>query len=382
MSLTAENRLGISPRMRESHPGIFVGFLLMIAVGTGPSGAQASCNYGQDLDLRAVYPEIFRSLPVMDQGTVGVCYAHAAATLVDFYRLKLKSEQAGMQSVNPIDAAQVGTLEAQDGDVEGGQICDVVNGLSKRGFGYVSTSISATQFRDLGVQTQIQAVKRVFTDYIGEGNKNFASVRVDPQFFSPSKRKKLSPAQKAYLARFDGLISWIRSEISSRGIQTRATDAGIFGFIQDNHARNDYSNFPVKFEMFIAGDSNQRASFRIPSLSCKHERGGMDGSAYISDIDRALDYQKVPVGIDLCANVLTQKAYRGYAAYGKLKTDCKPHAVLVIGKRLGRAGCEYLIRNSWGYSYSGYAWPADSGDVWIGETAFFGNVYGTSVVRF
>lgn len=368
--------------MRESLPGLFIGLWLVGAAGAGPSGAHATCNYGQDLDLRAVHREIFDSLPIADQGKVGVCYAYAAATLVDFYRLKLKTDRAGILSVNPVDAAQVGTLESQDGDMEGGQICDVVNGLSKRGFGYVSTSVTASQALDLGLQTQVQAVKRIFTAYLGDGAKDFPAARVDPRFFPAAQRKRLTPAQKTYLGKFDGLIAWIRAELARRRIATKVTDAELFAFIQDNHVRNDYSNFPVKFEMFVAGDSRDRASFRIPSLACQHQRGLTDGNSYLSDLDRVLDYQKVPVGLDVCANVLTQKSYRGYASYGKLKSDCKPHAVLVIGKRFGRAGCEYLIRNSWGAGYPGYAWPVDAGDVWVTESALTGNLYGTSVVRY
>lgn len=364
--------------MRESLPAL-IALGLMATVGPGSGDAHASCNYGQDLDLRVTHSEIFRYLPISDQGKVGVCYAHAAATLIDFYRMKLKSDRAGVLSTHPIDAAQAGTLQAQDGDMEGGHICDVVDGMVKRGVGYVDTPLTTRQILDLGLQTQVQAVNRVYVDYLGEGSKNFKPV--DPKFFPATARKKLTPGQKRYLERMDGVVAWVRAEIVRRGITTPRTDAEIYAFLQDNHVRNDYASFPVKFEMWIAGDGRDRPSFRMPHLACKRTTGLYDGNSYLGDLDRALDYQHVPVGIDLCSNILTSKSYRGYADGGKLKADCRPHAVLVIGKRFGRQGCEYLIRNSWGSGYSGYAWPVDQGDVWVPEFALTSSLFGTSIIR-
>lgn len=365
--------------MRE-RKGFVFGLFLMIAVGYTPA-AKAVCNYGQDIDLRAVYPDIFQYLGISDQGKVGVCYAHAAATLIDFYRIKLKADRATVFSTNPVDAAQVAALESQDGDMEGGQICDVVNGMVKRGYGYVSTALNAKQLLDLGLQTQVQAVNRIFIDYLGDGMKNFKPV--DPKKFAPAQRKALTAGQKAYLAKFDGLIAWIKQELTRRGVDLKRipADAETFAFIQKNHADNDYANFPVKFEMFIASRMQDSASFKMPNLVCRTTKDLLEGYGYVSELDRTIDYQKAPVGISFCANVLTRKNYRGYASYGKLKKDCLHHAVVVIGKRFGRQGCEYLIRNSWGYGYPGYAWETSEGDIWVAESALAPNLTGTSIIR-
>jgi hypothetical protein len=119
----------------------------------------------------------------------------------------------------------------------------------------------------------------------------------------------------------------------------------------------------------------------MPNLACKSEKGLYDGNSYMPTLDRVLAYQQVPVGISFCSNILTQKRYEGYASGGVLKADCKAHAAVVIGKRFGNAGCEYLIRNSWGYGYTGYAWKTDEGDIWVPERVLAPNLFGTSVIR-
>ncbi|MBS1957986.1 MAG: hypothetical protein JST80_00800 [Bdellovibrionales bacterium] len=340
----------------------------------------AACNPNDNIDLRAVYPSVFDSLRVPDQGRIGLCYAYAASTLIDFYRIKMKSDRYDIFNTDPIDAAQAGTLESQDGDIEGGHVCDVVNGMVKRGVGYVSSQYNPAQMLDLGSKTQLQAVRNIFAEYLNEPKKFKV---VDPKFFPPAKRASLPASQKTYLKKFDALLVWLKGELLARKMDLKKipSDDEIFAFIQDNHVRNDYANFPIKFEMFIANDSTNRLSFKMPNLRCTAEKGLYDGYSYMNQLDITLTYQKLPIGIEMCAKALTQKGYKGYAEPMKAKSDCGLHALVVIGRRFGSRGCEYLIRNSWGNDYNGYAYPKDDGDVWIPEDALSGNLFGTAYIR-
>jgi hypothetical protein len=108
-------------------------------------------------------------------------------------------------------------------------------------------------------------------------------------------------------------------------------------------------------------------------------------------IRKALDLQlskskPQPTAITYCSSILTQwRIYEGAAKDGVtkerlLKSDCRGHSSLVIGRRMNPSAgkCEYLVRNSWGTSCYPYSrdWSCENGNIWVEADVLTRNTYG------
>ena len=369
---------GTSPLMNvtKSSGSILPCLTLLFFSSLLSTHAFANCGGGAVIDLRKTHSSIFQSLPIADQGKYGICYSHAGTTLIDFFRKKLNSDKANVWHTSPVESAQAATVFATNADPEGGYICDVVNALVKRGYGCGNAGLNGRQVRDLGLAVQTQAVNRIYIKFLTH-EKNFKPIR----YHSKKQRGELSQYERSYLTDFDGFMGWLKTEVGTRGIDASMlpAEADIFEMLQINHAQNLYATFPARFENFLSSGSCGSSAFTMPKLNC--EKLGRGRSDYISKIDQTLEYEKNPVGIDVCATAFTKKNYKGID-FGSTKSDCGQHAVLVIGRKYDQGKCKYLIRNSWGYSYSHYIWNTDEGDFWIDEDALGRNIFGESIVHY
>jgi hypothetical protein len=336
------------------------------------------CSPNSQIDLRVLHPDVFQNLPILNQGNYGVCYAYSAANLIDYHRLLLHSEHALDFRTSPIFAAETTAMNHHDSYTEGGSICDVVNSLTQLGHACGYNGIGPNQIKGLGDQVQVEIVTDIFMDYI-LGKKVFHPV--DPVNFAFENRKNLDPDQKAYVEKFDDFLSWLKQALASRQINyfSIPSDTEIFTYIQNVQTKNLYDSFPPSFENWIASKNCVSSTFSLPKLTCESHSQANLPSDPMDSLDQALVGERIPVGIDLCANILTQKNYQGYPNR-TLHKDCALHALVVIGKKYEGGKCSYLLRNSWGAN-ARYVWPTSGGDVWVSENALSKNVTGISVVR-
>jgi hypothetical protein len=97
-------------------------------------------------------------------------------------------------------------------------------------------------------------------------------------------------------------------------------------------------------------------------------------------IDNVLDAPlAMPVGLRFCLDFLTT----GRAdevdvdpATGKYEDSCdNRHAAVVIGRRAGPRGCQYLVMNSWGEGCGLYdrRWDCEAGKVWVDARSLLQN---------
>ncbi|WP_412469475.1 MULTISPECIES: hypothetical protein [unclassified Halobacteriovorax] len=76
----------------------------------------------------------------------------------------------------------------------------------------------------------------------------------------------------------------------------------------------------------------------------------------------------LPVIVDICAEVLTEKNKSFKRSLPAMNGSCSNHSVLVIGQRKAQDNsCQYLVRNSWGdYRKYDQAWEVDEkGQIWV-----------------
>ncbi len=98
-------------------------------------------------------------------------------------------------------------------------------------------------------------------------------------------------------------------------------------------------------------------------------------------IDRSLTSAKpTPVGIHYCVDVLRKLDAVGVKSDNGKHTErlCSDglHASSIIGRRSNRGQCQYLIKNSWGSSCSGYdpRTECEGGKLWVDARALINNV--------
>ncbi|WP_040314483.1 hypothetical protein [Bacteriovorax sp. BAL6_X] len=89
----------------------------------------------------------------------------------------------------------------------------------------------------------------------------------------------------------------------------------------------------------------------------------------IQNISTSLESgNNLPVIVDICAEVLTEKEKSFKRSLPAMNGSCSNHSVLVIGQRKAMDNsCQYLVRNSWG-DYRNYdeAWEVDEkGQIWV-----------------
>lgn len=338
------------------------------------------CSPNDDLDLRQTQSDSLKNIPIGNQDNYGVCYAYSASTLIDFYRNTLKSDQYANSNTNPVYAAQRSALFTGAGNIEGGEICDVVNALSKEGQACSNYSVTGDQIRGLGLLAHAELVNSVYMPYLLHPE---TFQRVDPIFYPSNKRKHLTKVQKNYLEKVDAYLTWIKVELNRRRILNTniPSDEAIFSFIQKTYIGHDFTAFSTKLENWLTAlDCTQ--FFKMPRLSCNHYSGKTLTTDPISLLDQTL-FKQNPVGIDFCSKVLTDHDYNASQLGADYRKNCGFHAAVVIGKKYvsGAGKCYYLIRNSWGKDYPSYAWDTSSGDIWVEENSLAANLYGLSIVK-
>jgi hypothetical protein len=335
----------------------------------------SSCNYGETLDLRKIHASVMSKIKVKNQGNYGICYAYAGASIVDFYRLKAGSKDSS--EISPVESGLLSAINVENQSEEGGDICDVVNSLSARGKACPMSAVgSESRYKDMGLYFHREAVKQVFMPFIVR-EEVFRAVPIK-SFVS---RTALSSTQLKYLSRYDNFYKSIKQELITRGFtQAEIPDSRtVFSFVQKAHADNMYYILAPSFTHSIISKSCEGREMRVPKLHCESQK--VSRSDVISALDHQLDNYKMPVGISYCSVMLNSKNASGLDYSNKIKSNCGPHASIVIGKRSDTNGqCQYLIRNSWGAGYK-YPWETSEGDVWVNEKALMSNVFSIHVTK-
>ena len=352
--------------------------LLIAVIGISPALSYANCMHGEEVDLRKVNRVAFENIQVTDQGNLGICYAHAATTLIDFARITKKSDRY-QTALDPMAAAILSTSQTED-ELEGGHVCNVVNGLMKAGFGCSFSGVSVKQVKGFGIGIHTSLINQVFMPYVLK-DKKFEPV--DPKLFSHTARKNnaslLSKDQKQYLEHMDEFMKAFFVELKMREIPRDRLpgDRQLFEFFQNVYVNNRWASLESDVSYMVIRSTCENNKFSMPKMSCEE----YSNTQYdLVDIVDAGLRKGVPTGASICSAFLANKKYKGTNTNGTNKSDCGEHAVVVIGKREQGGFCQYLIRNSWGVN-ARYDWDSSNGDVWVDEFALKANIYQAQVVR-
>jgi|GEM_PF-2353979 len=327
----------------------------------------AKCNYGETIDLRVREKSILNRLPIQNQGNYGICYAYAGSFLVDFARNK---NQLSSKRISPLHAGLIGTLHADSDSEEAGDVCEVVEGLSKAGSACSEDQVlKESRYKEMGMYFHQNVVQDVFMPFI---MKKEAFKKVPAASFD--KRVNLTTSQLNFLKRFDQFYTKLKSHLATKQFNGSyvPTAKEVFNYAQSIHIANTYHSLSTGFTKLLV-EKNCTSRINVPPLRCTKEKRTYGNNTLIETIDKVLSETK-PAAIHYCSVVLTNAKVSGLDGVGNKKSNCLPHASVIIGKRSRAGSCEYLIRNSWGTN-SRYAHTTDQGDIWIKEDLLRKNLY-------
>jgi hypothetical protein len=308
-------------------------------------------------------------VPVTYQGEVGICYAHAAAQMVDAYRFSHPSPEGDTNYEHltaPLElASQFMASSDPKSDFDDGTytVCPVVNYL--RDHGSCDESEVNGLYKNGIRENLVDDLRKPYGDfqkYLKTSKLTVSSVTL----------QNLDTVLASELTTFQKQLT----KLADPSIPLPNEDGALQILLQPN--LNLAMNLLLK--PLCASSFTQAIS---AGISC-HETDVKAGSTTMAKVHELLALENAqPVAIKICSNFFMEgHTYRGIDAKGDMvragKEACDIHWVLVIGQTEQNGQCRLLVRNSWGTDDSGYSndWlPRENGNLWIDEETLSENTF-------
>lgn len=312
---------------------IRLSLFIFIAFQSGQLFAKTSCS---EINLYNDVNNPLREMPVCDQGPLGVCYATTAAQMINYQLLGKKGQSV---SVHPLWVAYVYKL-------------------GKKKFSSGLADKSADAVRRHGV-CPAPVVEKSIKDFVGStwmsGYQLFCIMEKYREFWTSE-----SQAEEAYKKAHQNCMGW--------SYFNQSTYDDINELIRDSYGNLSRPE-PSKMARKVMATCFEPGVIQKPSISRIEDKCTHCTDDEIKDeVAKTLRKKKV-VGIDYCAEVLTNNKYDGIGngrnssfqwtpRSSKINDDktCGHHSSMVVGQKVINNKCHYLLRNSWGTrKYS--QWP-------------------------
>ncbi len=331
--------------------------IVLLLTFAGQGIALASSSSFECDNIRLDVDGVMAQLPVFDQAgpdwnqDTNICYAAAAAQLVDAFRLQ-KSPAKKKQPISPWWVATNYSTLYKKAD----------EGLE---FGEIAKALQA--MKDKGVCSQ----EDLFADLKPEKVVHFYHLL--KEYFTKNSLGK--PAHAGSNEKLSALLK--ESEFT--------TDSSLANEMS-HHAR--HATTFVSFVESLLGDKckgkiSTEDEFNFQRI--EFDRSGLSRQERARLIHSTLRATQ-PLEASICSQMLREPGYRGVSAQGAYSESCLRHSVMVIGSRKNQGQCDYLVRDMYGAGscsreINGKPWynPAlecTGGQLWISQKLLLDNAWG------
>ena len=302
----------------------FATFNIVEKSGTTSQTLSAKAYVVHSSDCKPIdlnYEPAMRNLPVGDQDGMGICYAFAASQMVE-YKAKTKGIN---RSFSPIDASFVSKEHINEN-------------AFKLDSGLTDATINHILNEGIATRTCIDRVIKKHTRGANITSEEFLSLLEDVW---KKKRNKESEAD---------IKKDLKNQCDQIGVSVAIFDALL-------------KDWKVPFKKYVSDIFKEcdaeRTDLKDLGLEVSFKSSGTN-LEMTKHLDKLLD-RKDAVNLIMCAEILQGKPHhRGLVitdrkrdfAYKNNEKDCGTHGVLATARRKVNNRCEYLIRNSWGGSWS------------------------------
>ncbi len=328
-------------------------FILLSLFWSGIAAAHCE-NIRLDLNSSMAQVPVFdQAGPDWNQDT-NICYAAAAAQLVDAYRLQ-KSPGLKLQLISPWWVATNYSSIYKKNEV----------GLE---FGEIARALEAVKMKGVCSQEDLfenQKPEKVIHFY-----------HLLKEFFSKHPFEKKAEASEGSNQPLTALLTdsdFIKDPVQASEISERARNAKSFNsFIE--------SIFSDKCSGKIATED----AFNFQRIEFKNKPQSRSQRAKL--INETLQSSQ-PLEASICSQMFRQSNYQGVSARGAFTADCLRHSVMLVGSRkLSDNRCQYLVRDMYGAdschrTMQGKPWynpqlECSGGQLWISQNLLLNNTWG------
>jgi len=294
-----------------------------------------ACSKYVNLQRQGWYTQ--RNVPTLDQGPVGLCYSHAAVTLLDMWRdthgLKITKNIA---LSNPQYAALLFKMEYEKGErstLDAGGGANTLKAIKK--YGMCRDDVIQLAMDEFSMNNKIStrdwyAVTQWFLE--------FYSLKIQREIDkAPDKAKKLKEIFSRYTDRDDVKIIYEHGDFNK-----------IYEGLKPYLLKRDYKGYAKN----VFRECFKKENIYLGTLHLPDVYSEPNPQKFIPTIISNLD-RKNPVGISYAHQILKE----GSGLFKKIKYFWydSDHQGVLIGKRVRAEKCQFLLKNTWG-NYCKYAW--------------------------
>jgi hypothetical protein len=256
----------------------------------------------------------FDKIPVIDQDGAGICYAVAAAQLMNYHLIKTKQTTDAV--VHPAWVALKSSHKVLDG-------------------GFEDDAINKTQAAGICEASKVEDALNAFGSDSGiRGNVLVDFIDTFSKALSENSQKKMTNAwEEAYSTAIKEASPYCTEDydwpkIEPKVASLKGTSVQIFNHIfADQCSKNNLQHYKMPKAVFHLVMADEDAPAKLALL-----RNG-------------------PITIGYCATAWEHPEYEGQASPRSDKDadkDCGNHASVVVGRKMIGNTCNYLVRNSYG----------------------------------
>lgn len=283
--------------------------------------------------------EALSSVPSWSQGHSNLCYAYSASTLIDAYRFQ-KGDKDTKHFTSPLllAARTIAKYSTIGSTLAGGKVEHAF--ASARNFG----------------SCDIKFVSDKLGPYETDRILNFLTDNYQESQKSDSKHDEIA----------EELVQFLKSA----GIRPESLPS----------VSEVEKNYTLKRDEFVAetllkfcGDTKVLNAMPSPTLLFRPRATPEE----LLEKLQGLLSEKIPVGINFCANVVTDPNHKGYLQNGEWV--CKKrmnHSAIIAGRKIRDGQCQFLVQDSGCEGYGKSPSGCISGRYWVPADRMLANTHG------
>lgn len=262
----------------------------------------------------------FKHMPVYDQDGLGICYAYAAAQLIDYELIKKGNKG---RSIHPLwGALKYADIKNQD-NISMGTTYHTVKALMEKG------------------NCQYDNFDKAMSEWTKKANASEAEVMGLIEKLAHILPKVKANEVDAFIAQTieqhsqycAGNPTWDQLMPELRSLSTMTSRDMLSGLV-----------LPVC-------KKTNKLKVSSPRFANFHEDDLWPG-----EINKKIDELKAPLAISYCARGLYDESYDGVDRKTettplKVKPNCSEHESMIVGKKKIAGKCHFLLRNTWGNGF-------------------------------
>lgn len=284
----------------------------------------------------------FNKIPVYDQDGAGICYAYAAAQMMDYHLIK-NGEQD--RKIHPVWVALQYAISKDKDSLSYGHPDLAINSV-------LNSANCEYEVLEKGLAEWAETSNIPESELV-----SFMELFVD-QLQTMKDYKKSSIFSLNTTLTENELQAVFSSSVGIHATELTCSDpitlANLYPKLKDL-----LEITPQQMLLKILSKSCHQASSlktKIPKAVRKNDLYS-NGKEVVQEISHYLDSSRAPIGINYCSNIFEEPKYEGVfnnflrGSVFSQKKDCQSHVSIIVGKKKINNSCLYLIRNSWGSNW-------------------------------